>query len=71
VQDPTLAPAHLLLADIYNHRNDYSAALSEIDTYLKLKPDGALSEQVRGIERSLKQRLANSKVVVEAERTKP
>jgi tetratricopeptide (TPR) repeat protein len=71
VQDPTLAPAHLLLSDIYNHRNDYAAALSELDAYLELKPDGALSEQVRGIERSLKQRLANSTVVVEAERTKP
>jgi tetratricopeptide (TPR) repeat protein len=70
-QDPTLAPAHLLLSDIYNHRSDYSAALSELDAYLKLKPDGALSEQARGIERSLKQRLANSAVVVEAERTKP
>ena len=71
VQEPTLAPAHLLLSDIYNHRNDYSAALSELDAYLELKPDGALSEQVRGIEQSLKQRLANSTVVVEAARTKP
>jgi tetratricopeptide (TPR) repeat protein len=71
VQEPTLAPAHLLLSDIYKHRNDYSAALSELDAYLELKPDGALSEQVRRIERSLKQRLANSTVVVEAARTKP
>ena len=71
VQEPTLAAAHLLLSDIYNHRNDYSAALSELDAYLELKPDGALSEQVRGIEKSLKQRLANSTVVVEAARTKP
>ena len=71
VQDPTLAPAHLLLSDIYNHRNDYSAALSELHAYLELKPDGVLSEQVRGIERSLKQRLAISTAAVEAERAKP
>ena len=41
LQDPTLAPAHLLLSDIYNRRSDYSAALSELDAYLRLKPDGA------------------------------
>jgi tetratricopeptide (TPR) repeat protein len=71
VQDATLAPAHLLLANIYSSRRDYSAALSELDAYLKLKPYGALSDQIRGIEKSLKQALANSTVIIEAARTKP
>jgi hypothetical protein len=44
-----LAPAHLLLANIYHSRHDYSAALRELDAYLKLKPDGAPSDQIRGI----------------------
>jgi len=71
VQDPTLAPAHLLLSDIYNRRSDYSAALSELDAYLELKPYGALSGQVREVKKSLEQRLAKSTVVVEAARTEP
>jgi hypothetical protein len=50
-----LAPAHVLLANIYHSRRAYSAALSELDAYPKLNPDGALSDQIRGIERSLKQ----------------
>ena len=53
------------------HRSDYSAALSESDAYLKLKPDGALNEQVRGIKESLKRRLASSIAIVEAERPTP
>jgi tetratricopeptide (TPR) repeat protein len=71
VQDPTLAPAHLLLSDIYNRRSDYSAALSELDAYLKLKPYGALSGQVREIKKSLEQRLAKSAVIIEATRAEP
>jgi len=71
VQDPTLAPAHLLLSDIYNRRSDYSAALSELDAYLELKPYGALSGQVREVKKSLEQRLAKSTVIVEAARTEP
>jgi cytochrome c-type biogenesis protein CcmH/NrfG len=71
LQDPTVARAHLLLSDIYNRRSDYSAALSELDAYLKLTPDGAPRGQVRGGKKPIEQRLAKSTVTVEAARTKP
>lgn len=68
---PRLAPAHLLLANINNRRSDYFAALGELDSYLRLKPDGAVSDQVRLVEESLKRKLASSIVIVATARTKP
>jgi len=70
-QDPSFAPAHILLANIYNRRSDYFAALGELDAYLRLMPHGALSDQVRGVEKFLKRKLASSIVIVEAARTTP
>jgi tetratricopeptide (TPR) repeat protein len=71
VRDPRLAPAHLLLANIYNNRSDYSAVLVELDAYLRLTPDGALSDQVRLVQESLKRKLARSVTMVAATRAKP
>ncbi len=71
VRDPRLAPAHLLLANIYNIRTDYSAVLVELDAYLRLTPDGALSDQVRLVQESLKRKLAGSMIIVAATRAKP
>jgi len=48
-----------------------SAVLGELDAYLKLKPYGAPSEEIRAIEKSIKERLANSTITIEAARTKP
>ena len=64
MRDPRLSPAHLLLAKIYNRRSDYLAALGELDAYLRLTPDEALSDQVRLVQESLKQKLASSVVIV-------
>ncbi len=70
MRDPRLALAHLLLANIYNRRSDYSAVLVELDAYLRLTPDGALSDQVRLVQESLKRKLATSVVIVAAARAK-
>jgi tetratricopeptide (TPR) repeat protein len=37
--DPGLAKAHLLLADIYGRRNDYSDAVPEYEAAVRLSPD--------------------------------
>ena len=71
VRDPRLALAHLLLATIYTRRSEYSAVLVELDAYLKLTPDGALSDEVRLVEESLRRKLARPVVIVEAAQAKP
>jgi hypothetical protein len=55
MQDPGLARAHLLLAE-----------LGELDAYLRLTSDGALSDRVRLIEESLEGKLGRSVVIVAA-----
>ena len=71
MRNPTLAPAHLLLADIYNCRSDFSAALVELDACLRLAPDGALTDQARRFREFLKDKIARSTLILEAARTKP
>lgn len=66
MQDPRLAPAHFLLANISNRRSKYLAELGELDAYLRLTSDGALSDQVRLIEESLEGKLGRSVVIVAA-----
>ena len=68
---PKFPLTHLLLANIYNRRSDYSAVLSELDAYLRLEPDGPMSDQVRLIHGLVKQRLIKSVFFVEAVRTRP
>jgi tetratricopeptide (TPR) repeat protein len=68
---PRLALAHLLLARIYARRSDYSAVLSELDAYLILTPDGAVSDQIRRFEESHKGQLASSIVIVPASPARP
>ena len=71
ILSPKFALTHLLLANIYNRRGDYSAVLSELDAYLRLEPDGPMSDQVRRAQGFFKQRLINSVFFVEAARTRP
>jgi tetratricopeptide (TPR) repeat protein len=68
VRDPRLALAHLLLAHIYNRRGDSSAVLSEVDAYLRLTPDGPLSDQMRVAQESLRRKGAMSVVIAGAGR---
>jgi hypothetical protein len=71
IRDPKLALAHLLLANIYNRRSDCSAMLVELDAYLRLEPDGPLSDQVREAQEYAKRKLAGSVVIIEAAQAKP
>jgi tetratricopeptide (TPR) repeat protein len=71
IRDPKLALAHLLLANIYIRRSDYSEELVELDAYLKLEPDGPLNNQAREAQEYAKRKLAGSVVIIVAARTKP
>jgi tetratricopeptide (TPR) repeat protein len=71
IRDPKLALAHLLLANIYIRRSDYSEELVELDAYLRLKPDGPLSGQAREAQEYAKRKLAGSVVIIEAAQAKP
>lgn len=68
---PKFALAHLLLANIYNRRSDYSEVVAELDAFLRLAPDGPLSDQVREVQESAKRKLAHSVVIIAAARAKP
>ena len=71
LRDPKLAMAHLLLAHIHIRRSDYSTGLVELDTYLRLEPDGPLSEQIRRCQESLRRRLIGSAVINGGTQVKP
>jgi tetratricopeptide (TPR) repeat protein len=70
-RDPSLALAHLLLANIFIRRGDYSTALVELDAYLRLNPDGPLSDQVCVARESLERKVARSLVIVATPLAKP
>lgn len=71
IRDPKFALAHLLLANIYNRRSDYSEVVAELDAFLRLDPHGPLSDQVREVQESAKRKLAHSVVIIAAARAKP
>jgi tetratricopeptide (TPR) repeat protein len=72
IRDPKLAAlAHLLLANVYIRRSDYSEELLELDAYLKLEPDGPLSNQAREAQEHAKRKLAESVVIIETAQAKP
>jgi hypothetical protein len=71
ILSPKFALTHLLLANIYNRRSDYSAVLFELDVYLRLEPDGPMSDQVRLVQGLVKQKRIKSAFFVEAARTIP
>ena len=57
---PDFAPAHLLRANIRVRRRDYATVLRELDTFLKLQPDGALTSQVRQFREQVERAWSNS-----------
>ena len=71
IRDPRLAMAHLLLASIYIRRSDYSEELVELDAYLRLEPDGPLSDQAREAQEYAKRKAVGSVVIIEAAQAKP
>jgi Tfp pilus assembly protein PilF len=44
-----LASGYVLLANIHIRRHDYRSAITELDSFLRLKPDGPTSEQARDV----------------------
>jgi Tfp pilus assembly protein PilF len=49
LRKPQLADAYLILSDIHGKRSDYSAQLQDLDTFLKLAPNGPQAERIRQI----------------------
>ena len=58
-QRPDSGLAHLVLVNIYVRRADYRSALEEVEVYLKLEPRGPINAQVRELQQSLENALAN------------
>lgn len=71
IRDPKLTLPHLLLAQIYIRRSDYSEELVELDAYLRLEPEGPLRDQAREAQEYAKRKLAGSVVIIEAAQAKP
>jgi tetratricopeptide (TPR) repeat protein len=52
--------AYLLLADIHHHQRDYPALLKDLDEYVKLEPDGAMSARVTALRREAERAIVQS-----------
>jgi hypothetical protein len=52
-------------------RSDYSEELVELDAYLRLEPDGPLSDQAREAQEYAKRKAVGSVVIIEAAQAKP
>lgn len=48
LRNPNFAQGYLVLSDAYGRRREYRAQLQGLEAYLKLEPNGAESELVRG-----------------------
>ena len=59
LRKPNLADAYLILSDIHAKRNDYSAQLQDLDTFLNLAPNAPQAQKIRKI-REVVQRLATA-----------
>jgi tetratricopeptide (TPR) repeat protein len=57
---PDNALLHLLLADVHIHLRNDPALLDDLNSYLKLAPNGALAEKARQERDQVQQRLQNS-----------
>ncbi len=60
LRNPNFAQAYLLLADAAGRRRSYREQLEALETYLKLEPNGALSERARQARDVVQRLLANS-----------
>ncbi|PYU60755.1 MAG: hypothetical protein DMG56_14925 [Acidobacteria bacterium] len=49
LRKPGFAWAYLVLADVHGRRGEYARQLQNLDTYLKLEPDGPASKRVREV----------------------
>jgi tetratricopeptide (TPR) repeat protein len=60
LRNPRLAAAYLALADVHGRRHEFAMQLHDLDTYLKLAPDGPDRRLIRQV-RDVVQRMASSK----------
>lgn len=65
------APIYLVLANIHIHRHDYAALVGDLDIYLKLDPDGPMSQQARETREKVKAFLAKAQNAPAAVPPKP
>jgi tetratricopeptide (TPR) repeat protein len=56
---PDFPPLHLILANIHIRKRDYPALLQDLDSFLKLDPNGPMSEQARQTREQVQRALAN------------
>ncbi len=70
-QKPDFPPLHLLLANIHIRKRNYIALLQDLDSYLKLEPDGPMSDQARQTREKIQRALANAQNAPAAPPTKP
>jgi tetratricopeptide (TPR) repeat protein len=60
MRKPDFPLTHLLLANLHLRKRDYPSLLEDLDTYLKLEPNGTMSEQARGMRDKVQQALTNA-----------
>ena len=70
-REPTLAQAHLLLANIYILRHDDARMLGELEAFLKLEPNGAMSARARQTLEAAKRGVATPGVPLASTMPKP
>src|SRR3989454_75040 len=58
---PEYAEVNLLLANIHIHKRNYPALLEDLDTYLKLKPEGPESDHVRTMRQKVELALTDTR----------
>lgn len=68
---PDFPPLFLLLANIHIRKRDYPALLQDLDSYLKLEPNGPTSEQARQTREKIQRALDNARNAPTAGPPKP
>jgi tetratricopeptide (TPR) repeat protein len=61
LRNPNFARAYLVLADVYARRHQYQTQLQDLETYLRLEPNGAEGERVRQVREVVLERLAKAR----------
>ena len=56
----SVAPLHMLLANIHIHRTDYQAASDDLESYLRIEPDGPSSAKARSTLDEIRKKLASN-----------
>jgi tetratricopeptide (TPR) repeat protein len=61
LRNPNFARAYLVLADVYARRHQYQTQLQDLETYLRLEPNGAEGERVRQVREVVLGRIAKAR----------